>query len=108
MNSRMHFWHTLERLDAGWLSLVMMFKYDSITMIARAICDRYNAELQCDVAPPTVMAIREHWLRLNRKGGGLHGLFMPSSGAAGESIISRVEYIFGEPFSWRWLVPCRP
>merc|ERR1712043_93168 len=95
-NARGHTGNTLGRLSAGWLSLVMMLKYESISNAAREVQSNHGAEIRAGIVRPIVANIRQPWLRLVRPKGGLYGLFMPD-----------LEYVFGEPLSWRWLLPFR-
>jgi len=105
----MHFHRTflkkvLGKVSAGWPSAVLEFKYDTIVCHAREMeKEAASGAQQGDegTCAAWVPIFRKTIARVQQSGGGLRGLF------AAQDFVGSLSFVFGEPPSWRWLLPMR-
>jgi len=99
---------TMQRTFRGWPSTVMLLKFKALAIEAEALeKEMSNAGAMHDVLTDLRQAIRS--VALSEDGGHVHissgairGLFQQRSEQRG------LMFIFGEPPSWRWVLPLVP
>lgn len=92
-----HFRFVLLKVGLGWPSGVLHAKFTDIASYAHQIVHQYG-----DMPSASMQALQAAVQRIIFPSGGLRGLFYAEGRLGGLAVA------FGEPPSWRWLLPLRP
>eukprot|EP00930_Biecheleria_cincta_P014300 TRINITY_DN12365_c0_g3_i1.p1 TRINITY_DN12365_c0_g3~~TRINITY_DN12365_c0_g3_i1.p1 ORF type:complete len:450 (-),score=61.55 TRINITY_DN12365_c0_g3_i1:279-1628(-) len=95
----------LKQLSTGWPSFVMLTKFRGVQQRASTLGkDMEKLSARIHEHPPALKPLAEAYAGITWKGDrhNIRGLFL----AAG--IIEALAQVFGEPCSWRWLLPLLP
>jgi len=95
--SRSHLRFVLLKISQGWMSGVLLQKFMDAAGYAQQIAHAYADMPSSAMRDLTAACQRVLW-----PSGGLRGLF------AAEGRLGGLTVAFGEPPSWRWLLPLRP
>mmetsp|Transcript_4119 Transcript_4119/g.12046 ORF Transcript_4119/g.12046 Transcript_4119/m.12046 type:complete len:533 (+) Transcript_4119:71-1669(+) len=90
------------KTSAGWPSHVLLVKYQAIFEYAVEMEKKQLDRQQAGAPAPQHQELRRLLGRLRRRGGGLRGFLR-----AGD-LLGSLALVFGEPPSWRWLLPLLP
>lgn len=83
------------------MSQVLLKKYTDVAIYAHFAEHRYAAAFPAELPPPGLADLRHSLSKIAIPGHGVRGLFMAGN------LRNNLELVFGEPPSWRWLLPLR-
>jgi len=90
------------KTSAGWPSHVLLVKFQGIYDLAVRVGNEQLERQQAGAAAPQLEALQQLLRRLRRRTGGIRGFLR-----AGD-LLGSLALVFGEPPSWRWLLPLLP
>jgi len=95
--SNSHFRFVLLKLSLGWPSGVLHTKFTGVAEYAQEIIHVYGG-----MPSSSMQELQAAYQQVLRPSGGLRGLF------EAKGLLGNLAVAFGEPPSWRWLLPLRP